>query len=227
MHGSARRCKMSENSRIVLAEDHTIIREGLRSLLSAEAGFEVVGEAADGREAIECVVKLSPDIILMDLSMPRMDGMEAIRHIKKRCPDTKILVLTVHKNEEYILATFQAGADGYVLKYVSHAELVSAIRTVLRGEPYLSPAVSQVVLDGYLEGKSSPSPVSSWDMLTSREREILKLVAEGYKNREIADMLCISAKTAATHRANIMKKLDLHSASALTAYAMEKGLIER
>ncbi len=196
-------------------------------MLSSEADFEVVGEAADGREAIECVGKLRPDIVLMDLSMPRMDGMEAIRHIKKLCPEAKILVLTVHKNEEYILATFRAGADGYVLKYVSHAELVSAIRTVLKGEPYLSPAVSQVVLDGYLEGKSSPAPVSSWDMLTTREREILKLIAEGYKNKEIAEMLCISDKTAATHRANLMKKLDLHSASALTAYAMERGLIDR
>jgi DNA-binding NarL/FixJ family response regulator len=227
MPRAAGRLKMPEKSRIVLAEDHTIIREGLRSLLSSEPGLEVVGEAADGREAIECVERLSPDIVLMDLSMPRMDGMEAIRHIKKRCPDTKILVLTVHKNEEYILATFQAGADGYVLKYVSHTELVSAIRTVLKGAPYLSPAVSQVVLEGYLEGRSSASPVSSWDMLTSREREILKLIAEGYKNKEIAEMLCISVKTTATHRANIMKKLDLHSAAALTAYAMDRGLIER
>ncbi len=216
---------MPKKHRIVLAEDHTIIREGLRSLLSLDPGFVVVGEASDGREAIECVERLTPDLVLMDLSMPRMDGLQAIRHLKRQCPDTKILVLTVHKNEEYILATFRAGVDGYALKYVSHTELVSAIQTVLRGEPYLSPAVSQVVLEGYLKGTHSPQPASSWETLTSREREILKLIAEGYKNREIAELLCISVKTAATHRANLMKKLDLHSAAALTTYAMERGLL--
>lgn len=217
---------MHQKIRIILAEDYTIIREGLKSLLLSEPDFDVVGEAADGREAIECVEKLAPDIVLMDLSMPRMDGVEAIRQIKKQSPATRVLVLTVHKNEEYILATFQAGADGYVLKYVGHAELVSAINTVMKGEPYLSSAVSQVVLEGYLEGKSAAKPASSWDTLTHREREILKLIAEGYKSREIADLLCISVKTASTHRANIMKKLDLHSASALTEYARERGLID-
>jgi len=216
---------MPKKHRIVLAEDHTIIRDGLRSLLSLEPGFEIVGEAADGREAVECVERLAPDLVLMDLSMPRMDGLEAIKHLKRQCPDTKILVLTVHKNEEYILATFRAGVDGYALKYVSHTELVSAIQTVLRGEPYLSPAVSQVVLDGYLKGTQALQPTSSWDTLTSREREVLKLVAEGYKNKEIADLLCISVKTAATHRANLMKKLDLHSVAALISYAMERGLV--
>ena len=218
---------MPRKTRIILAEDYTIIREGLKSLLLSEPNFEVVGEAADGREAIECVLRLAPDIVLMDLSMPRMDGVEAIRQIKKQCPGTRILVLTVHKNEEYILATFQAGADGYVLKYVGHAELVSAINTVMKGEPYLSSAVSQVVLEGYLEGKSALKPASSWDKLTRREREILKLIAEGYKSKEIADLLCISVKTAATHRANLMKKLDLHSAAALGAYARERGLVEK
>jgi DNA-binding NarL/FixJ family response regulator len=218
---------MAVKARIVLAEDHTIIREGLKSLLSSEPDFDVVGEASDGREAIECVARVVPDVVLMDLSMPRMDGVEAIRRIKKEFPETRILVLTVHKNEEYILATFQAGADGYVLKYVGHKELVSAIRVVLKGEPYLSPGVSQVVLEGYLEGKSSVKPASSWDTLTHREREILKLIAEGNTNKEIAHLLCISVKTAATHRANIMKKLDLHSASALTAYAIHRGLVSR
>lgn len=216
---------MPKKHRIVLAEDHTIIREGLKSLLSLDPGFEVVGEAADGREAIDCVERLAPDLVLMDLSMPRMDGLQAIRHLKKQCPHTKILVLTVHKNEEYILATFRAGVDGYALKYVSHTELVSAIRTVLRGEPYLSPAVSQVVLEGYLKGTEKPQYGSSWESLTSREQEVLKLIAEGYKNKDIGDLLCISAKTAATHRANLMKKLDLHSAAALTSYAMERGLV--
>ena len=216
---------MPVKSRIVIAEDHTIIREGLRSLLSSDPDFEIVGEAENGVQAVECIENLRPDLVLMDISMPRMDGLEAIRRIREYSPNTKILVLTVHKNEEYILATLQAGADGYALKYVSHSELVSAIKTVLRGEPYLSPAVSQVVLGGYLEGKKAHRPKSSMDSLTPREREILRLIAAGYKNKEIADRLYISVKTAETHRANLMKKLDLHSAAALTAFAIEKRII--
>ena len=218
--------KMSSTKRIVIAEDHTIIREGLGSLLSSVPGFEIVGQAGNGAEAVQAVQNLNPDIVLMDLSMPKMDGMEAIRRIKKSSPDTRILVLTVHKNEEYILATFEAGADGYALKYVSHSELVAAIKTVLSGETYLSPAVSQVVLEGYLEGKKSRKPKSLWTSLTPREKEVLKLIAEGHRNKEIAELLCISVKTTETHRANIMKKLDLHSASALTAFAIEKGVVK-
>ncbi|MBI5568627.1 MAG: response regulator transcription factor [Desulfomonile tiedjei] len=217
---------MPAKSRIVIAEDHTIIREGLRSLLTSDPDFEIVGEAENGLQAVQCIEKLRPDLVLMDISMPRMDGLEAIRRIREHSPDTKILVLTVHKNEEYILATLQAGADGYALKYVSHAELVSAIKTVLRGETYLSPAVSQVVLGGYLEGKKALKRRSSMDSLTPREREILRLVAEGYKNREIAERLYISVKTAETHRSNLMKKLDLHSAAALTAFAIENRIIQ-
>jgi len=216
---------MPKKHRIVIAEDHTIVREGLRALLSSHPDFEIAGEAEDGREAIQRVENLLPDIVLMDLSMPRMSGMEAIREIKKRSPETKILVLTVHKNEEYIFAVFQAGANGYVLKDATHYELVTAVKTVLKGKPYLSPAISETVLEGYLEGKSSLKVESRWDALTPREREILKLIAEGYKNKEIADFLCISVKTAEKHRANLMKKLDLHSISAVTAFAIHKGLI--
>jgi DNA-binding NarL/FixJ family response regulator len=184
-----------------------------------------VGEAKNGGESVQLVESLKPDLVLMDLSMPMMDGMEAIRRIKRVSGQTKILVLTVHKNEEYILATFQAGADGYALKYVSHSELVSAIETVLAGETYLSPEVSQVVLEGYLEGKKTLKAVSRKDVLTPREIEVLRLIAGSHKNREIAEILCISVKTAETHRANIMKKLDLHSASALTAFAIENGIV--
>ena len=217
---------MPAKSRIVIAEDHTIIREGLRSLLSSDPDFEIIGEAENGLQAMQYVETLRPDLVLMDISMPQMDGLEAIRRIREHSPDTKILVLTVHKNEEYILATLQAGADGYALKYVSHAELVSAIKTVLRGETYLSPAVSQVVLGGYLAGKKAIKRRSSMDSLTPREKEILQLVADGYKNREIAERLYISVKTAETHRSNLMKKLDLHSAAALTAFAIENRIIE-
>ncbi len=216
---------MLRKARIVIAEDHTILREGLKALLSSDPDFDVVGEAEDGRAAIRCTEKLKPDIVLMDLTMPKMHGIEAIREIRRITPETKVLVLTVHKNEEYIIATFEAGADGYVLKDASHSELVSAIKTVLKSKRYISPAISENVIRGYLEGKRSQRVPSSWDTLTLRERQILKLIAEGYRNKEIADMLCISAKTAEKHRANLMRKLDLHSVSALTAFAMEKGLI--
>jgi len=213
--------------RIVIAEDHTILREGLRALLSSDPDFEVVGEAEDGRDAIQCVESLTPDLVLMDLSLPRMNGMDAIKEIKKRSPDTKVLALTVHRTEEYILATLRAGADGYVLKDATHAELVMGIRSVLTGRPYLSPGVSDKVIEGYLEGRKTVKTGTPWDTLTQREREVLKLIAEGYKNKDIAGYLYISVKTVEKHRANLMKKLDLHSTSALTAFAMERGLITK
>ena len=215
------------NLRIVLAEDHTILREGMRALLSTDPNFEIIGEAPDGREAVRCVEKLEPDLLLMDLSMPRMSGMDAIREIKNRFPDIKIIALTVHKTEEYLLTTLQAGADGYVLKDATHEELVMAIKNVMGGKSYLSPGVSEKVIEGYLEGRESNRSLSSWETLSQREREVLKLIAEGYKNKEIAEDLCISLKTVEKHRANLMKKLDLHNAAALTVYAMQKGLVNR
>ena len=218
---------MSPKYRIVIAEDHTILREGLRALLSSNADFEVVGEAQDGREAIRCVEKLKPNLVLTDLSMPRMNGMDAIRDIRRRSPETKILVLTVHKTEEYILATLKAGADGYLLKDSTHAELLSAVRHVLSGKHYISPGISDKVLEGYLEGRKTLKARTSWETLTAREREILKLIAEGYKNKEIADDLCISVKTVEKHRANLMEKLNLHNVQALTTFAIEKGLVSR
>jgi DNA-binding NarL/FixJ family response regulator len=218
---------MKEKVRIVLAEDHTILREGLRALLTADPDFEIIGEAADGREAVRFVEKQIPDLILMDLSMPRMTGMDAIREIKKRYPQTKIIALTVHKTEEYLRTTLQAGADGYVLKDATHDELVMAIQSVLKGKTYLSPGVSGKVIEGYLESIESQMPHSTLGLLSQREREVLKLIAEGYKNKEIATDLCISLKTVEKHRANLMKKLDLHNAAALTAYAIEQGLVER
>ena len=211
--------------RIVIAEDHTILREGLRALLSAKPDFSIVGEAEDGRAAIRCVGQEQPDLILMDLSMPKMNGLEAIKEIKKLNPDTKVIVLTVHKTEEYILASLRAGADGYVLKDSTHSELEMAINNVLRGKRFLSPGISEKVIGGYLEGKTTVKTKSVWDTLTQREREILKLIAEGNKNKEIADYLCISLKTVEKHRTNLMKKLDLHNVASLTAFAMEKGLL--
>jgi DNA-binding NarL/FixJ family response regulator len=216
---------VSEKRRIVIAEDHTILREGLRALLASGHEFDVVGDAEDGLEAVKQVQRLRPDVVIMDLSMPKINGVEAIKEIKRVVPDTKIVVLTVHKNEEYVLASFQAGSDGYVLKYASHDELVSAIRTVLKGEPYLSPAVSAVVLKAYVGGQKGPDNPMPCHALTAREKEVLKLIAEGYKNKQIADLLGISIKTVERHRSNLMKKLDLHSGSALTAFALQKGFI--
>ncbi len=218
---------MADKKRVIIAEDHTILREGLKALLSSSADLQVVGEAEDGREAVRRVEELNPDLLLIDLTMPKMNGMEAIREIRRRNPDVRILVLTVHKMEEYVLASLQAGADGYILKDATHAELLSAISTVLKGKHYLSPEISGKVIEGYLESRKVQLKPSAWDSLSLREREILKLVAEGYKNKEIADYLCISLKTVQKHRDNIMKKLDLHSASALTAFAIERGLIAR
>jgi DNA-binding NarL/FixJ family response regulator len=218
---------MSQKVRIVIAEDHTILREGLRALLSSNANFEIVGEAGDGREAVRHVEKYKPDLILTDLSMPRMNGMEAIKEIKRESPATKVLVLTVHRAEEYILATFRAGADGYLLKDSTQAELLMAVKKVLSGTHYISPEISEKVIEGYIEGKKSLKSRTSWETLTQREREILKMIAEGYRNKEIAEDLCISVKTVEKHRANLMEKLDLHSIQALTAFAIEKGLVSR
>lgn len=218
---------MNPRYRILIVEDHRILREGLRSLLSSSPEFEVVGEAEDGWEAIRSVEKLKPDLVLTDLSMPRMNGMEAIREIKKISPKSKVLVLTVHKAEEYVLGTFQAGADGYLLKESTHVELVTAVNKVLSGKRYITPEISEKVIEGYLEGKKTLKSKTSFETLTSREREILKMIAEGYKNKEIADDLCISVKTVEKHRANLMEKLNLHNIQALTTFAIEKGLVSR
>ena len=210
---------------IVIAEDYTILREGLRALISSNPDFEVVAEAGDGQEAINFVEKLKPDLVLMDLSMPRMNGMDAIREIRKRVPETKVVVLTMHKTEEHILAAFKAGADGYVLKDATHGELMMAAKNVLSGKRYLSPGISETVLQGYLDGRKTVKHRTSWETLTQREREILKLIAEGYRNKQIAEDLCVSVKTVEKHRANLMEKLDLHNVQALTALAIEKGLV--
>jgi len=218
---------MKSKCRVVIAEDYTILREGLKSMLSSNPDFEIVGEAGDGREATQCVEKVKPDLVLMDLSMPRMNGMDAIREIRRRSSVTKILVLTIHKAEEYILATLKAGADGYLLKDSTQSELMMAIKSVLGGKHFISPGISERVIEGYLDGRKVLKNRTSWETLTHREREILKLIAEGYKNKKIADLLCISVKTVEKHRANLMQKLDLHSTSALTTLALEKGLISK
>jgi len=215
----------SEKKGVLIAEDHTLIREGLRALLSSHPDLEVIGEAADGREAVQQAEKLSPALVLMDLSMPRVGGIEAIREIKKKWPKMKVLALTVNDSEEYVLAALRAGAEGYILKNSTRDELVQAIQNVLAGKRVLSPSISEKVIEGYLAGKKDESIITPWDTLTTREREVLKMIGEGNKSKEIADYLCISLHTVEKHRSNLMEKLNLHSVSALVSYAIEKGLV--
>ncbi len=219
---------MIGKQRIFIVEDHTLLRSGLCALLSQDPEIEIVGEADNGRDAIRAIGTLSPDLVLMDLTMPGMNGIEAIVDIKRRNPGTRVLVLTIHKTEEYIHESLRAGADGYILKDATHDELRVGIRSVLNGKTYLSPDISGKVINGYLgTGKATTesSSAGNWGTLTHREREVLKLVAEGHTNKYIADYLCLSIKTVEKHRSNLMKKLDLHNASTLTSYAIERGLV--
>jgi len=218
---------MTTRKRIVIAEDHTILRAGLRALLSTRENLEVVGEAGDGREAVRVVGQSVPDLLLIDLSMPKLNGMEAIREIKNQHPEIKVIVLTVHKSDEYILASLDAGADGYMLKDASQNELLMAVEYVLNGKMFLSPSISDKVVEAYLQNKKGDTSATGLDNLTAREREILKLIAEGNTNKKIADHLFISLKTVEKHRANLMQKLDLHNTAALTSFAIEKGLLCR
>jgi len=218
---------MKEKKRLVIAEDHKILREGLKALLQSNDNIQIVAEAEDGLEAVRSVERHKPDLLLLDISMPKMNGISAIKEIHGRFPETKILCLTIHESEDYILETFRSGANGYCLKDASHTELISAIENVLAGKPYISPGVSDKVLEGYLEERRTLKTQSSWDTITQREKEVLKLVGEGYKNKEISDYLCISVKTVEKHRSNIMRKIDVHTASGLTAYAIEKGLVTK
>jgi len=211
--------------KILIAEDHAILREGLRSLLSSEPELEVIGEAEDGRQAISQAKQLKPHLILMDLSMPNLNGTEAICAIKRHIHDIKIIALTAHKTEEYVRATLDAGADGYVLKDDTHHDLLTAIVSVRKGNIYLSPGICGKVISGFLDSAISTTSSSSWNQLTVREREVTKLIAEGRKSREVAEYLSVSLKTVEKHRSNLMKKLDLHSISAITRYAIENDLV--
>jgi DNA-binding NarL/FixJ family response regulator len=208
--------------RILIVDDHAIMRDGIRALLSLDEDLEIVGEASEGREAIEKARELSPDVVVMDIAMPGMDGLEATRRIVKKNPQIKVLVLTQHDNKEYILSTIKSGAAGYVPKRALGSELVSAIRAVHRGDSFLYPSAAAALIEDY---RKQSEEVEPYDQLTPREREILKLIAEGYTSREIADMLFISLKTAQGHRAKIMEKLDLHNRTELIKFAMRKGLV--
>ena len=211
--------------RILLADDHTIVREGIRSLLEDESDMTVVAEANDGHSAIRLANQLRPDVILMDIAMPLLNGLEATRKIKEGIPDARVLILTMHENEEYIRQVLSSGAMGYILKDAAARDLLGAIRTVYRGEMILSPAVTRLVIEDYLRwGDLQPEKNST--ALSPREREVLQLIAEGYTNKQIAGILSISIKTVQTHRLNLMKKLDLHDRADLIKYAIQKKIIE-
>jgi len=194
-------------------------------MLSPSQEYEIIGEAEDGLEAIRLIKKQKPDLVLLDLSMPRMNGFSVLREIKGAIPEIKVLVLSIHESDQYVLQAFEAKADGYAIKDSSREELRVAILSVLEGKKYISPGVADNVLEGYLDGRKTLKSKSALDTVTEREKEILKLLGEGYQNKEIADLVHISVKTVEKHRANIMAKLDLHNAAALTAFAFEHGLI--
>ena len=218
---------MGDTIRVLLVDDHTILREGIKSLLSAHDHIEVVGEADDGEQAVERVGELGPDVVLMDISMPGINGIQATRTIKEEHPETKILILTMHDEEGYIYPIFKAGASGYVVKRTATRELVSAIEAVMEGNTIMHPSVARtLIIDGARdESPGEAQDLDFYDGLTERELEVVTLVAEGMTNREIADELHISIKTVQAHRSNIMEKLDVHDRVALTKYAIKKGLI--
>ena len=224
---------MSKPTRILLAEDHRILRDGMRAILQGQADLVLVGEAEDGRAAISRARELQPDLVILDLSMPRMDGLSALGEIKRVAPGARVLVMTVHRTEEYVFKAIEGGADGYLLKDASATELVLAVRSVVAGERYLGAAVASQFVTAFLRdkgrrnGNPTPVPLSPLDSLSAREREVLKLVAEGFRSRQIGEFLCISEKTVEKHRANLMRKLGINSATALTAFAVEKGLVTR
>jgi two-component system, NarL family, response regulator NreC len=224
-----------ERIRILLADDHDILRDGLRALFEAVEDIEIAGEARTGREAVERAERLAPDVVLMDISMPELDGVEACRRIRAQHHDCRVLFLTMHEAEEYLSRSIRAGASGYVIKRTAAADLLAAVRAVAQGEMFLSPSVAHALADGRNGRPGAAVPArrqhgsagdDRYGMLTGREREILQLVGEGYSNQEIADLLILSVKTVQSHRAAVMQKLDLRDVTHLVRYAVRKGIVD-
>lgn len=210
--------------RVILADDHQVIREGLRTLIEEQNDMEVVAEASDGREAIRLCGEMKPDVVVMDVAMPDLNGIEATRQVVSECPSTRVLALSMHADKHYAAGMLGAGASGYVLKDCAFDELANAIRRVAKGSTYLSPTVEGVVLRDYVERLSGEGGESAFSVLTDREREVLQLVAEGHTTKQIAEDLHVSVKTVESHRQNIMDKLEIRSIAELTKYAIREGL---
>jgi len=211
--------------KVLVVDDHTIVRHGIYALLGLMSDIELVGEAVNGREALEKVKKLMPNIVLMDIAMPLMDGLEATRRICREFPKTKVIALTQYYDREFVFSVIEAGARGFISKTAASSELASAIRSVYRGDSYLSPSVARVFVEGYQEGIGRVKDQDPYKQLTNREREILKLLAEGHTTQEIATMLILSPKTVDRHKTNLMAKLAIHSRADLIKYALRKGII--
>jgi two-component system, NarL family, response regulator NreC len=211
--------------RILLADDHTIVRQGIRKIVEDHPDWEVVAEAGDGREAVRQALELTPDVALLDIGMPLLNGIEATAQIVRRAPTVRVVILSMHPNEAYITRALQAGAKGYLLKDSADTDLIRALTLVSQGKSFFSPAVAKVMLDDYVRHLAARGVVDRYDSLSEREREIFQLVAEGRSNKEIADLLFVSPNTIETHRAHIMEKLDVHSAVELVLYAVRRGLI--
>jgi two-component system response regulator NreC len=210
-------------ARVLLVEDHVVVRQGLKALFADEPDVEIVGEADDGRAALRYVSELQPDVVLIDISMPGMNGIEATRQIRQNYPDVKVVILSMHSNEEYVFQVLRVGASGYVLKQSDSSEVLTAIRAALAGGSFLSPPISRAVIDDYVRRAEARGQGNDLDLLTPREREVLQLLAEGLSNREIAEQLSISVKTVETHRSNMMSKLGVSSKTELVKYALRKG----
>ena len=212
--------------RILLADDHTIIRSGLRLLLEQQEDFKVVAEANDGREAVQLVAKHRPDIVILDIGMPQLNGIEATRQIVAEQPEAQVLILSMHSDEGYVLRALKAGARGYILKNSAEADLIRAVRSVAEGKSFFSPVISKMLLEDYVRQVRDKEVEDSYDLLTPREREILQLLAEGKTNKEAAHILGVSPHTIETHRGNILEKLNLHGVPELILYAVRKGIIQ-
>jgi len=213
-----------KRTRVLVVDDHAIVRQGLRAILDAEPDIEVIGEAADGREAVRKALTLLPDVVVMDVSMPRMNGLEATARIVKESPGIRVVALTMHSSEEYVYSLLKAGARGYLLKESVSSDLVEAIHAVAGSGMYLHPAISTKVVDGYLKRPHPKTRTGMLEVLTAREREILQLIAEGHTNKEIAALLVLSVKTIENHRTRIMDKLEIHNVAGLTCYAISHGI---
>lgn len=211
--------------RVFLADDHTILRSGLRAVLERHSDFQVVGEAADGRQTVQCMEQNRPDVIVMDVAMPILNGIEAARQITAKYPQVAIVVLSMHSDEGYVLRALKAGARGYLLKDSAEGDLITAIRAVSEGKAFFSPAISRMLVDDYMRQLQQRGVEDSYELLTTREREILQLLAEGRSNKDIARLLELSLYTIETHRSNILEKLNLHSVPELMLYAIRKGVI--